>query len=332
MLTFLLAAMLPMAPTHTVPSAQEAQPESALQRRARRGDGEGGVLARRRGGGGGDAENGPGAGQSLPPGSTLIRYGDSADQRIRLWPAPASSAAGIRPPLAVFVHGGGWQHGTPEMVAEKPAWFARHGWAFASVGYRLLPESPVEEQAADVGRALRQLRADAARLGYDPDRILLFGHSAGAHLSALVATNPDYAGDAFAAIRGVIPIDGACYDVVEQMRDGGRFMMQRTYVPAFGTDPARHRTLSPTTHAGGRDAPDWLLLYTSARDDAARQSRLLSDALLRGTNVRAQLFEVPAHTARPLAAHREINVEFGTADYAANDLVLAMMHRIAGVR
>lgn len=334
MMLSVLALMLANPALAIVPPAIRPADNGWQQmRRMPRGNGREGILARRRGGGTEDAENGRDAGRSLPPGSTLIRYGSSEDQRIRLWPAPASAAAsgGRRPPLAVYVHGGGWQHGTPEMVAEKPAWFAQHGWAFASVGYRLLPESPVEEQAADVGRALRQLRAEAARLGYDPDRILLFGHSAGAHLSALVAANPDYAGDAFGAIRGVIPVDGACYDVVAQMQDGGRFMMQRTYVPAFGTDPARQRALSPTTHAGGRDVADWLLLYSSARDDAARQSRLLGDAVERG-GARVQLFEVPAHSRNPLAAHREINVEFGTSTYAANDLVLAMMRRIEAAR
>ena len=102
---------------------------------------------------------------TLPAGSQTLRYGTAAEQRILLWNAPTGSTAGRagrRPPLAVFIHGGGWAHGTPEMVAVKPAWFAAHGWAFASVGYRLLPATPVEEQAADVGRALARLRRDAA--------------------------------------------------------------------------------------------------------------------------------------------------------------------------
>lgn len=256
-----------------------------------------------------------------------LSYGSHDNQRILLWPANASSrVSGGRPPLAVYVHGGGWAHGQPEMVAEKPAFFNGQGWAFASVGYRLLPEAPVENQAADIGRALRFIRAQAERLGYDPDRILLFGHSAGAHLSALVGSDPVYAGDAFSAIRGVIPVDGACYDVPAQIALGG-FMVQRTYIPAFGNDPARQRALSPVTHTGGRDAPDWLLLHTSARDDAASQSRILADALRRA-GARVQQVEVPSRSNRQLMAHMEINREFGTAAYAANDAVLAMMRRI----
>ena len=325
MLTLSLALML-MQPTQ--PLFQPATPEWQQQRRMRRGDG-GGFLARRRGGGGGAEMDGEGAAETLPPGSMLIRYGDSAAQRIRFWHAPVNGAAGRRPPLAIYIHGGGWAHGTPEMVAEKPAWFAAHGWAFASVGYRLLPESPVEEQAADVGRAIQRLRSEAAARGFDPDRILLLGHSAGAHLTALAATDPRYAGDGFAAIRGAIPIDGACYDVVQQMQDGGRFMIQRTYVPAFGSDPARQRALSPTTHVGGPDAPDWLLLFDSGRDDAVSQSALLAGGLQRA-GVRVQQQGIRFDDRNVLQRHRRMNVEFGSPGYAGNAAVEALMRRVAG--
>jgi arylformamidase len=269
--------------------------------------------------------------RNSPPADNVIRFGADPAQRILFYnaPPPAPHERRRPPPLAVYIHGGGWAHGQPEMVENKPAWFRQHGWAFASIGYRLLPDAPVETQAADVGAALRQLRSEARERGYDPDRILLFGHSAGAHLTALVSADPTYAGDAFAAIRGAILIDGACYDVPEQIASGGRFMTQRTYIPAFGTDPARQRALSPITHAGGRDVPDWLLLYTSARDDAQAQSRGLAAALNRG-RVRTQLFEVPAQSRGQLAGHMEINRDFGTANYAANAAIVAIMQRVSG--
>ena len=320
MLTLSLALMFA---TPGFAAAEPAQPAAQLQRRSGR---LGGMLARRRGG---DSEAGAGS-TALPPGSTLIRYGDSEAQRIRFWPAPGGAGTGSRrPPLAIYVHGGGWQHGAPEMVAEKPAWFAAHGWAFASVGYRLLPEAPVEEQAADIGRAIVRLRSEAAEHGFDPDRILLLGHSAGAHLSALVGTDPRYAGSGFAAIRGVIPIDGAAYDVVQQMQEGGRFMMRRTYVPAFGTDPVRQRALSPTTHSGGQDAPDWLILFDSGRDDAVSQSARLAGGLERA-GARVQQQGIHFDDRSVMQRHRRMNVEFGTPGYAGNASVEAFMRRIEG--
>lgn len=257
---------------------------------------------------------------------TPIKYGEDKAQRIQVWPVK-NRTAGKRPPLAVFVHGGGWQKGFPELVDAKPKFFAERGWAFASTGYRLLPDSPVEEQARDLGRALTELRKQAARFGYDPDRILLFGHSAGAHLTALVSTDPQYAGASFAAIRGAILIDGACYDVPAQIASS-RWMAERTYLPAFGTDPARQLALSPITHAGGRDVPDWLLLYTSARADARTQSEGLAAALRRG-GAQTQLFQVPSAKRNPLMGHLDINKEFGAPGYAANPQIEAMMQRVA---
>lgn len=301
------------------PSAVDDLPVWQQQRQTRRSSG--GFLAGRRN-----------IGEAMPPGSHLIRYGASEAQRMHFWPAPADRSTGRRPPpLAVFIHGGGWQRGAPEMVAQKPAWFASHGWAFATVGYRLVPDATIEEQAADIGTAIRRLRQEAATRGFDPDRILLFGHSAGAHLTALVATDPHYAADGFAAIRGAIPIDGAGYDVVQQMQGGGRFMMQRTYIPAFGTDPERQHALSPTSHVGGPDVPDWLLLFDSGRDDAVNQSALLAGGLQRA-GVRVQQQGIRFDDRNVMQRHRRMNVEFGTPGYAGNAAVEAMMRRIEQAR
>lgn len=287
-------------------------------------------LSTRRAGDSASTEAGRADARSSARPSERISYGADNAQRVLFYAAPAPAANERRraPPLAVYVHGGGWSKGEPEMVAKKPEWYAQHGWAFASIGYRMLPGAPVEEQARDVGRALVKLRAEAARLGFDPDRILLTGHSAGAHLAALVSTDPQYAGSAFTAIKGTIPIDGACYDVVAQMAQSGAFMRNRTYEPAFGTEPARQRALSPTTHAGGPDVRDWLLLYTTAREDARLQSEALSTALRRaGANT--EVFAVPAKSRQQLGAHRDINVDFGTPDYAANPQIEAIMARVA---
>ncbi|MBX4389967.1 alpha/beta hydrolase fold domain-containing protein, partial [Mycobacterium tuberculosis] len=81
----------------------------------------------------------------------------------------------------------------------------------------------VEDQAADVAAAFAWLRTNAARLGIDSKRMVLMGHSAGAHLVALVGTDPAYAraaGFALSDIKGVIPLDGAAYNVPAQMADG----------------------------------------------------------------------------------------------------------------
>jgi acetyl esterase/lipase len=260
----------------------------------------------------------PGVGAAVPAASapTTLRYGDHDRQVVTVYRGAAE-----RPPLAVYIHGGAWRMGSPERVRAKPQWFGEAGWAFASVGYRVLPDAQVEEQAQDVAAGLRALRADAARLGFDPDRILIMGHSAGAHLAALVATDGRYLGADRAAVRGVILLDGAGYDVSNEFNLRGP-LARKLYGDAFGEDPARQRTLSPIAHVDAQDPPDWLIVFAESRVDAREQAAQFGDALQRA-GLRVERIPDPGN-------HMEINREFGTAGYRANAAVRALMSRVAG--
>jgi ankyrin repeat protein/acetyl esterase/lipase len=90
------------------------------------------------------------------------------------------------PRLIVWVHGGAWRSGSREnmpLIALVQA-----GWAVASVDYRLSPISAFPAQVHDIKAAIRYLRANAERYGYDAKRIAIAGASAGGHLAALVGT------------------------------------------------------------------------------------------------------------------------------------------------
>jgi acetyl esterase/lipase len=259
-----------------------------------------------------------GVGAAVPATSapTTLRYGDHDRQVVTVYRGAAE-----RPPLAVYIHGGAWRMGSPERVRAKPQWFGEAGWAFASVGYRVLPDAQVEDQARDIAAGLRALRADAARLGFDPDRILIMGHSAGAHLAALVATDGRYLGADRAAVRGVILLDGAGYDVSNEFNLRGP-LARKLYGDAFGEDPARQRTLSPIAHVDAQDPPDWLIVFAESRVDAREQAAQFGDALQRA-GLRVERIPDPGN-------HMEINREFGTAGYRANAAVRALMSRVAG--
>jgi acetyl esterase/lipase len=261
---------------------------------------------------------GAGVGAAVPAASapTTLRYGDHDRQVVTVYRGAAE-----RPPLAVYIHGGAWRMGSPERVRAKPQWFGEAGWAFASVGYRVLPDAQVEDQARDIAAGLRALRADAARLGFDPDRILIMGHSAGAHLAALVATDGRYLGADRAAVRGVILLDGAGYDVSNEFNLRGP-LARKLYGDAFGEDPARQRTLSPIAHVDAQDPPDWLIVFAESRVDAREQAAQFGDALQRA-GLRVERIPDPGN-------HMEINREFGTAGYRANAAVRALMSRVAG--
>lgn len=208
------------------------------------------------------------------PETVEIAYGPDARQRLDY-----TRIAGRDAPLVLFVHGGGWRHGDKRMAAHMAAHFHARGHAFAATNYRLVPDASVDEQAADVAAAVARLRRAP---GVDPRRILLIGHSAGAHLVALVGTDPAYlaAHDiALSELAGVVPLDGAGYDVPRQMARGGP-LLRRLYRNAFGDDPAFQRRVSPIAHAAAPNAPRFLFLHVASRpDDSGAQSEALAEAL-----------------------------------------------------
>ena len=260
------------------------------------------------------------------PGGETISYGASALQTLDVWRARDAKGPA---PLIVFVHGGGWKRGSKDNATGqyKPVHYPAGGYAFASINYRLVPDATVEQQAADVAAAVKALADRASSLGIDRRRIVLMGHSAGAHLVALVGADERYlrgAGLSFADIAGVIPIDGAAYDVPTQMKDGPQ-MMQATYKQAFGDDPVRQRALSPTLQAAAPNAPQFLLLHVQ-RPDGARQAEALAKAL-RAAGSKAELGSFPGEG---LQGHAEINRRLGDPAYAATATVDAWLKRVFG--
>lgn len=255
-------------------------------------------------------------------GQRSFAYGTDPLQVVDFWPGAQANA-----PLVVFVHGGGWKRGDKQMMrgSDKLSHWREQGYAVASVNYRLVPAATVEQQGADVAAAVALLKTRAAMLGIDGSRIALVGHSAGAHLVALVGTDPQYlrgAGLSFADIRGVVPLDGAAYDVAQQLAAGPR-IMHKTYAQAFGSDPVRQAALSPTTHAGAPNVGEWLVLHVE-REDGTAQSAALARALEAGGS-RAQL---QGFDGSGLRGHAEINRQLGDPAYPATPVVDAFLARV----
>jgi len=91
--------------------------------------------------------------------------------------------------LIVWVHGGAWLAGSKENCYS--AWFLRYGYAVASINYRLSQHAIFPAQIEDCKAAIRFLRANAGKYNIDPNRIGVFGASAGGHLVALLGTTGD---------------------------------------------------------------------------------------------------------------------------------------------
>jgi arylformamidase len=283
------------------------------------------TMMEQRRGDAGRREGGAGAGEARAPAPQTLSYGSDLLQALDLWvPKGAKNA-----PMVLFVHGGGWKRGSKDnaMGRTMPAHMLEQGYAFASIDYRLVPRNTVEEQASDFAAALAHILKRADSLGIDRSRVVITGHSAGAHLVALVGTDERYlkkAGLSFADIDGVMPNDGAAYDVPAQMAQAGRFM-GKTYEQAFGTDPARQQALSPTFHAAAPNAPAFLLIHVQ-REDGVAQNAALAEALRRaGTAV-----EIGSFPGTGLRGHAEINRKLGEPDYPATPVMDAWLKKVLG--
>lgn len=257
-------------------------------------------------------------------GAIEMAYGKEPLQKLDFWKARTANA-----PLVIFVHGGGWKRGDKGNATGqfKAPHYLAQGYAFASINYRLVPDATVEQQAADVASAVAYFHKNKTSLGVDPIRIVLMGHSAGAHLSALIGTDPQYlhgVGLDMSALAGVIPLDGAAYDVPAQITDGAR-IMQDTYKQAFGTEAQRQKALSPFWQAAAPNAPAFLILHVD-RDDGARQSAALADALRKnGAKIQLQAFE-----GKGLKGHADINRKLGDPEYPATAVVDNWLRQIFG--
>ncbi len=265
-----------------------------------------------------------GVAQASAEGAREITYGSNPLQRLDL-SVPRNGEGGV--PLVVFIHGGGWSIGDKGVGAgTKAKHFNGLGYGFASLNYRLVPQATVEQQAADIAAALAELRKRAGELDIDGSRIVLMGHSAGAHLAALVAADPRYlkaAGVPMNAVRGVVLLDGAGYDVAKQMADP-RNLVRSMYAAAFGSDPERQYRLSPIAHAAAPNVAKWLILPVASRADSPAQSRALADALCRnGTDA--------VVTPVPDSNHMKLNRDLGTVgDLATSEVDRFVVAAIKG--
>ena len=93
------------------------------------------------------------------------------------------------PPLLVWIHGGGWSKGSKTWC--PLAWLTGHGFAVASVQYRLSGQAVFPAQIHDCKGAVRWLRAHAGKHGYDASRIGVAGISAGGHLASLLGVSSE---------------------------------------------------------------------------------------------------------------------------------------------
>lgn len=192
-----------------------------------------------------------------------IAYGSDPKQKLDVY-LPSSNLS--TPAILVMVHGGAWRFGdkrAASVVDNKAKHWLTKGFIFVSTNYRMLPDTPPLQQAQDVANSLAFVQQHAAEWGGNPSNIILMGHSAGAHLVALITASPDILQRAqVKPWLGTIALDSAAYDITAIMaRKHYRF-----YDQAFGDQEQIWRLNSPLLALHRASVP-FLAVCSSTRQD-----------------------------------------------------------------
>jgi acetyl esterase/lipase len=237
-----------------------------------------------------------------------------------IWqPAPDGLHTGVG---IIYLHGSVWHYIDKDYGRSTRPFFqylANQGYLVADVGYTLAPKASSIPMVADVKRAIAWMRNNADELGINPNRIVLVGGSAGAHLALLAAYTPNHplldpadVADVDTAVRGVVSYYGIT-DLVAEHEYLQRIppipsrikklieksMLKTRFVPSYGgyIDPAQaipavvggapdeqpelYQLLSPITHVHPNCPPTLLLNGTHDVGVAIEQHRQLYAALYR---------------------------------------------------
>ena len=248
-----------------------------------------------------------------PPGTRAIlnvAYGRDQAQRFDIWlPARARNA-----PVIFYVHGGGWANGGKDNpgIENKLAYWIPKGYAVVSTNYRLVPDADPVSQAKDVARALAIVQSRAREWQIDDSRVVLMGHSAGAHLVALLGADPRLLRESGARRPlGVVSLDSGALNVPSLM---SQRRVPQLYKNAFGDNPRYWAKSSPYDQLA-RNALPMLIVCSSTRHvptSPCDEGRAFAD--------KAQRLGVSMRVLPEAMDHGEINHDLGEPSAYTRDV------------
>ena len=240
-----------------------------------------------------------GGSPKLPAGVRLVAdqdYVGDRNPRHRLDLLLPEKPVGHKPlPVVAYVHGGGWRGGDKSSGLPRVAGLVASGrYVGVSIGYRLTGEASWPAQIHDCKAAIRWLKAHAKNYRFDPDRIAVFGSSAGGHLVSMLGVSGGVEdlrgrlgphGKFDSRVAAVVDFFGPT-DFLKMNDQPGKIDHNAARSPesllvggAIQEHVDRCRHASPLTYVDSRDAP--FLIVHGDRDDVVifPQSQLLQAAL-----------------------------------------------------
>ncbi len=236
--------------------------------------------------------------------------GDGRELKLDVYaPEPSKS---LRTAVLQF-HGGGWRRGDRKNLAPHARLLQADGFTAIPVQYRLLDESPWPSAVHDVKAAIRWVRAHAAEMEVDPDRIALEGFSAGAHLSLMAAGTegmPEFeAADADLATSCGVGAIAVFYPPtlfhVGDVRERGS--LAANALLGENAEAAAARAASPLTHVSAAFPPVFLLHGGADRVVPTSSSVVMYEALrVAGVDADLHIFAGQNHGFDHVDVFREV--------------------------
>ncbi|MFT4588830.1 MAG: acetyl esterase/lipase/peptidoglycan/xylan/chitin deacetylase (PgdA/CDA1 family) [Candidatus Binatia bacterium] len=216
-----------------------------------------------------------------------VEYGRGSGRPLQLdLYSPTSLKTENPVPGLIFIHGGAWRGGKRGDYHFYGVKFAQRGYVVATISYRLLREAPFPAAVQDAKCAVRWMRANAAKLGVDPDRIAVAGGSAGGHLSMMVGYSSDVAelegagghAGVSSRVQAVVNLYGPA-DLTTPFGVESSLVKDFLGGRTFAEAPEAYRLASPMTHLS-RNAPPTLIFHGTIDDTVPiAQADLLAERL-----------------------------------------------------
>ena len=191
-----------------------------------------------------------------------IPYGDRPETCIDLYRPLAKRQHAV--PCFVFLHGGFWQEGSKDGAGFAAEAFTQHGCAFAAVGYSLTPTVSLTDIVKQIDEAVHFLHQNVDKWGIDSGRLVIGGHSAGAHLAACIITDAMHSGVSD-CLAGALLISGV-YDLAPIARSYVNDLARMTQEEIDALSPVRLARAShlPIMSLVGAEEPPAFQVHSDA--------------------------------------------------------------------